>query len=153
MLTFWRRLGVSISADRTTRTLVENAGETFVASRIAFERWYYLRRSCTQRVGRAEVAWASREPGVLGVAHAPPGLAILTSAAEALVYAVKLTHSETPTGGSRAWWECPACGRRCALLYLPHGRERLGCRRCCRLLYASQFPPLKRKRKRRRKRA
>jgi hypothetical protein len=31
----------------------------------------------------------------------------------------------------------------------PHGRERLGCRTCCRLVYASQYPLLKRKRKRR----
>jgi hypothetical protein len=150
MLRFWCGLGATISADRTTRTLVERAGQPLVATRIAFEMWYYGRRSGTQRVGRVEVTWAAGAAGVVGVGHAPPGI-LLVNVADALVYTMKLVHSATPTGGSRAWWECPACGRRCAFLYLPHGRERLGCRTCCRFVYASQYPPLKRKRKRRRK--
>ena len=35
---------------------------------------------------------------------------------------------------ARAWFECPACGRRCKHLYL----DALACRICCRLDYASR---------------
>ena len=150
MLRFWDRPVASISATRTTRTLVENAGQPLAASRIRFEMLFYGRRSGVQRVGRADVTWASVESGVVGIAHAPPGI-FLVNATDALVYALKLIRTATPSGGARAWWECPTCARRCAFLYLPHGRERLGCRTCCRLLYASQYPPRKRKRKRHRK--
>ena len=35
---------------------------------------------------------------------------------------------------ARAWFECPACGRRCKHLYL----DAIACRICCRLDYASR---------------
>lgn len=39
-------------------------------------------------------------------------------------------------GGSRLWWICPGCGKRCAVL---HGASKdFGCRGCHRLTYASQ---------------
>ena len=38
-------------------------------------------------------------------------------------------------GGSRPWWFCPRCGRRCAILY---GGRRFLCRRCHDLRYRSQ---------------
>jgi len=138
--------GPAISADRTTRTLVENAGEPFAADSIASGVWC---RQGTQRVGRAYVTWVAGAEGRVGVAHAPLG-AVRATTAHALVYVATLTHTPTPTGGRRAWWVCPSCGRRCAALYLPDDHERLGCRRCCRLVYASQYPPLKRKRRRKR---
>ena len=150
MLRFWTLPAVSISADRTTRTLVENAGRPLVASRIAFELRCYFPRGGVQRVGRADVTWVVGDGVVLGIGHAPPGI-FRAAAADPLVYLVKLIRTTTPSGGSRAWWVCPACGRRCGALYLPHDRERLGCRTCCGLVYASQYPPLKCKRKRRRK--
>lgn len=39
-------------------------------------------------------------------------------------------------GGHRAWFRCPACARRCALLYLLSGSPR--CARCLDLAYPSQ---------------
>jgi hypothetical protein len=39
-------------------------------------------------------------------------------------------------GGTRWWWRCPNCSRRCANLYLVLGG--LGCRACLKMTYASQ---------------
>ncbi len=41
-----------------------------------------------------------------------------------------------PGRGSRPWFLCPGCGRRCAVLFLRRGR--LACRRCFGLAYRSQ---------------
>lgn len=38
-------------------------------------------------------------------------------------------------GGSRPWFACPRCARRVGVLYL---RSRFACRRCSRVVYASQ---------------
>jgi hypothetical protein len=38
-------------------------------------------------------------------------------------------------GGSRVWWFCPRCGRRCAILY---GGRRFLCRHCRGIRYRSQ---------------
>lgn len=38
-------------------------------------------------------------------------------------------------GGNRAWFRCPVCGRRAAILY---GSGVFACRRCLRLVYGSQ---------------
>ena len=40
-------------------------------------------------------------------------------------------------GGARAWWVCPSCRRRAAVLYLGDD-SRFACRRCLRLAYPSQ---------------
>jgi hypothetical protein len=53
-------------------------------------------------------------------------------------YLVPTLDTVLPSGGVRHWWCCPGCGRRADSLYLPAGRERLGCRRCCRLTYRCQ---------------
>jgi hypothetical protein len=39
-------------------------------------------------------------------------------------------------GGRRYWFGCPRCGRRVAVLYLRN--IGFGCRKCCRIAYASQ---------------
>lgn len=39
-------------------------------------------------------------------------------------------------GGTRAWWLCPFCGRRVAVLY--SGGKHYACRHCYKLAYASQ---------------
>ena len=54
-------------------------------------------------------------------------------------YVVPVVEAATPGGGSRWWWACPGCGRRAADLFLVADRDRLGCRRCCGLGYASQL--------------
>jgi hypothetical protein len=42
----------------------------------------------------------------------------------------------TDTGvGRRGWWSCPTCYRRCAVLFL---QDRLACRQCSGLHYATQ---------------
>jgi hypothetical protein len=41
-------------------------------------------------------------------------------------------------GGSRAWFRCPWCPRRCAILYGLSGDGYFACRRCLRLAYASE---------------
>lgn len=48
--------------------------------------------------------------------------------------------SETPChfGGSRKWFLCPSCRRRCGVLYV--GRS-IACRKCHDLVYASQYEP------------
>jgi hypothetical protein len=42
----------------------------------------------------------------------------------------------TAFGGRRHWFSCPACGRRCRILY---GADRFRCRRCLGARYASQY--------------
>lgn len=39
-------------------------------------------------------------------------------------------------GGTRPWFRCPSCGRRCAVVY--YGAGRYACRRCVRVSYLSQ---------------
>jgi hypothetical protein len=95
----------------------------------------------TVTVGGRAVAWA-RDAAFVRVSHAGgvPILAALmgvTAAEES--YDVRLVTSRTGGSGTRVWWACPACGRRCERLYLPAGRPRLACRLCCRLVYASQY--------------
>jgi hypothetical protein len=53
-------------------------------------------------------------------------------------YVIPLAWSHLVSGGRRPWWCCPACGRRCGVLYLPPGAGRFACRRCYDLAYASQ---------------
>lgn len=48
---------------------------------------------------------------------------------------VGLTFTACNFGGDRPWFLCPACGRRCAVLW---GRGRFLCRQCQRVAYASQ---------------
>jgi len=42
-------------------------------------------------------------------------------------------------GGSRTWFTCQNCGRRCAKLYAPTLRSPFACRGCWRLVYRSQY--------------
>ncbi|MBN9120847.1 MAG: hypothetical protein J0I06_17135, partial [Planctomycetes bacterium] len=114
MLKFGCLPGVPVPAVRTARPLVESAGEPLAAGRVAAARWRHGHHSGIGRVGRAKVAWVVGDAGRVGIAHAPPG-ARPAPAADALAYTVELLRSPTPTGGARAWWACPACGRRCAL--------------------------------------
>ena len=58
--------------------------------------------------------------------------------------------TELPSGGLCWWWKCPACPKCEANLYLSAGRDRLACRTCCGLLYASQYPSAKALRRKRR---
>ena len=48
---------------------------------------------------------------------------------------VWLTHATPGYGGRRAWFRCPLCARRCAILYIA---GRLACRVCLGLAYRSE---------------
>ena len=41
-------------------------------------------------------------------------------------------------GGTRPWFRCPSCGRRCAVVYFGAPGGRYACRRCLRVAYLSQ---------------
>ncbi len=49
---------------------------------------------------------------------------------------VDLVYTDQQLGGRRRWFVCPDCGRRCLLLY--QRVERLACRTCHDLAYASE---------------
>jgi hypothetical protein len=49
---------------------------------------------------------------------------------------VDVVHTYPTYGNLRFWFRCPSCSRRCAKL---HGGWWPGCRRCLKLVYASQY--------------
>lgn len=49
---------------------------------------------------------------------------------------VPLTETPVHFGGTRPWFLCPRCGRRCGVLY---GQKEFACRSCLNLRYTSQF--------------
>jgi hypothetical protein len=121
------------------RVLVEDVGRSWCAGRLG--TWMRLGGpdSGTEAVGGRPVRWAF-VGGAVSVTHAE-------AAGEPLTYSVAIATTSAPNGGERLWWSCPSCSRRCGLLYLPAGRDRLGCRRCCGLGYATQYPRVRRGRR------
>jgi hypothetical protein len=93
-------------------------------------------------VGDREVDWELTDDGV-NVTHAPA-----EGAERTVSYQVRLVSTKLPSGGARWWWSCPACRSRVDALYLPTDRDRLACRKCCGLLYRSQYTRQKRRRRR-----
>lgn len=55
---------------------------------------------------------------------------------ERRVNSVRFTWTNCHFGGRRAWWICPACNRKVALLYC--GKSNYACRKCSGLAYQSQ---------------
>lgn len=53
-------------------------------------------------------------------------------------YDVQIDRTKCNYGGSRPWFCCPRCVRRCAVLYGIARDGRFGCRRCMRLAYLSE---------------
>ena len=49
---------------------------------------------------------------------------------------IPIVMTATAFGGSRHWFSCPSCGRRCRLIY---GGLRFRCRLCWHALYESQY--------------
>jgi|GEM_PF-2899816 len=54
------------------------------------------------------------------------------------VQGVALTETDCHFGGTRKWFNCPSCRRRCGVLYV---HKRIACRHCLNLAYASQYEP------------
>ncbi len=61
-----------------------------------------------------------------------------TSAARTFV--VHITRTDQPFGGTRRWWLCPGCQRRCGVLFLVDLNGPLGCRRCLGARYVRDYP-------------
>jgi hypothetical protein len=60
------------------------------------------------------------------------------AAPEHMRYNVPLASTRCHLGGSRQWFRCPRCSRRCAVLHGLARDGRFGCRVCMRLAYASE---------------
>jgi hypothetical protein len=58
-----------------------------------------------------------------------------TDAWENVEQRIRLDYIPQHFGGSRAWFRCPSCGRRCGKLY---GGERFYCRSCWAVSYQNQ---------------
>jgi hypothetical protein len=128
--------------------LVEHAGKPFRAASIRTAvRWFGDREGDTL-VGSTTVLWRYAHPDAVAVSHDGPVsflTALMGVVAKPQSYSLRVLRDATPSGGSRWWWGCPGCGRRCGLLYLVAGRPRLACRTCLGLTYLSQTLPRKRR--------
>jgi hypothetical protein len=54
-------------------------------------------------------------------------------------YSIGLESTRLAWGSKRWWWQCPECGKRAGILYLPPESPRFACRLCHHLKYASQL--------------
>ena len=127
------------------RALVESAGYPLNAD--AVKRWVseHGRVGARQPLGRVTATWRLVDsPLRLEVSHPRPTSVLTTILGQAPEgeperYAVPVL-TQRPDGRTGRWWfVCPRCGQRCGRLYLPTGMSRVGCRKCCGLLYRSQF--------------
>lgn len=59
-----------------------------------------------------------------------------TAGAVSITEPLDISHTACAYGGSRPWFKCPKCWGRVAVLYLK--QSRFACRKCQRLVYASQ---------------
>lgn len=112
--------------------LVEDAGGELSAGHLFKRVLFRFSLSGTDTLGGRAVAWKVVRGGVT-VTHPPAN-----SDGPPVTYTVPTVTTELPSKGVRRWWACPQCERRVDSLYLPAGRDRLGCRRCSRLTYRSQ---------------
>jgi hypothetical protein len=114
------------------RQLVQDAGPGWCSGR--FGTWHRLTgaTSGTATVGSREIAWRRTGTGAVEVTHNDTARAPVS-------YPIATVTTAAPNGAERLWWSCPSCERRVGLLYLPGDRDRLACRACCGLGYASQY--------------
>ena len=55
------------------------------------------------------------------------------------MFVVRITRTDQPFGGTRRWWICPGCQRRCRVLFLVDLNGPLGCRRCSDARYLKDY--------------
>jgi hypothetical protein len=84
--------------------------------------------------GPAAPAWQCPPPGVIAVSVAGERARVVYDFAD-----VRIAIERTPCnyGGTRTWWSCPSCERRCGVLYGPSHDGQFSCRMCLNLGYAS----------------
>lgn len=63
---------------------------------------------------------------------------IIQSLIEANGIRVKLLESSPKLGGTRYWFECPLCLKRCEKVFIHPMSQKLGCRKCLQLKYGKQ---------------
>lgn len=51
---------------------------------------------------------------------------------------IKFSQSTMAHGGTRLWFTCPACKRRCSVIHQHPVTEQIGCRICLKLSYKKQ---------------
>ena len=83
------------------------------------------------------VTWTTRHRSSSIGLHAGQGAVMLkySSQGKEHSYSVEIAHTACHFGGGRAWWKCPCCKERCAILY---GGSIFVCRKCAGLHYPSQ---------------
>jgi hypothetical protein len=123
-------------------------------------RRYGSGRDCTDDYVRLDVRWLKRQgyvrPGWSGMVHwsrrGERFASVNIEAGEGHItlryrtrprgddwqhrnYPVAVEWTPCPFGGNRAWFRCPSCSRRAAILY---GADLFACRHCLQLAYESQ---------------
>ena len=133
--------------DKSTATLVGGWGSGIyrpagacLDTELSMDVRQFARRNLLQ-VGRiSDWSWSKNGIALLEIqVSAQPDTLILRRKAPAdsvrQVGVVELTNTGCNFGGARAWFLCPGCGRRVAILYVSAA---LVCRRCLRQSYRSQ---------------
>lgn len=79
---------------------------------------------------------SARGPQSVGMLATPTGV-IFYFKRQGEIHELRIPYAYTATafGGQRKWFACPQCGKACRVLY---GAQRLACRHCHGLRYASQ---------------
>ncbi len=54
-------------------------------------------------------------------------------------FVVHIARTDQRFGGTRRWWLCPGCGRRCGVLFMIDADGPLGCRRCLGARYLKDY--------------
>jgi hypothetical protein len=128
--------GVGSGRHSTYPTTVEDYRAVGIDSlaRKGFLRPDYCWTTTWSRNGKATGSISGRsEEGVVVLSYRirdrPSG------AWESVEQRIMLDHTPQHFGGSRAWFRCPSCGRRCGKLY---GGKRFYCRSCRAVSYRSQ---------------
>jgi hypothetical protein len=140
---FFSRFCLMISR-KEMRQLVEDVGDPFSAVCVSRFCRAVHRFSESDRVGNRTVHWELSQSKIT-VRHRKSG-----STGKTISYSIGLQFTNLPSHGSRLWWSCPSCRARVDALYLLPERERMECRKCCGLVYGSQYLPRTIKKRQRR---
>ncbi|MBA4192265.1 MAG: hypothetical protein C0467_30210 [Planctomycetaceae bacterium] len=122
---------------------VEDAGDPLSAGWLSRRISFIWRNNGIEAVGEEEVEWTLLENG-MRVTQPQFG-----QTGQVVQYTIQMMLTKMPQGGER-WWKCPVCSSRVNDLYLVADRDRLACRKCCKLVYQSRYTPQKPKRRRKR---
>lgn len=95
----------------------------------------------TQQRGTSRWSRGGRETASIGYELAPDHMRLHYTAGRgedrvSIDERIHFDFTEQPFGGSRRWFQCASCGRRCRVLY---GSRYFRCRQCYRATYPSQY--------------